>query len=206
MARRNAMRSIEGESNLAWRISHEREGRGWSYDALARRMTDAGCPINASAIYKIEKGDPPRKIGVDELIAFGRVFGREVEDLLTNRDVYQKERMKEVVESVEKARDGLIEALGPFVDAHYDLFNLAAEDREAGEAALGHIFSAPREYAEDEVREFPLLFTVEAGDGEDIDVDQAPLAEAIIGLYTGVIEQAELIFNAVNPDLKEKAK
>lgn len=203
MARRNALRSIEGETNLAWRISHEREERGWSYDALAKRMTEAGCPINASAIYKIEKGDPPRKIGVDELIAFGRVFGKEVDDLLTRREIYQKERMKEVVQAVEEAKVGLIDALHPLVEAYFEFFNLHAEDPEAGEAALGHIFSAPREHAEAEVEEISIF---EVTSGEDVvDVDQTPLKEGIVGLYTAVIKQAELVFEAANPEVKEQS-
>lgn len=204
MARRNALRSVEGESNLAWRIAHEREERGWSYEALAKRMTDVGCSINASAIYKIEKGDPPRKIGVDELIAFARVFGKQVDDLLTRRDVYQKERMKEVVELVEAAREGLVDALHPLVEAHLEFFNLVAEDPEAGEAALGHIFSAPREYAEAEADEIS-LFEVTSGE-EAVDVDQTPLKEGIVGLYMAVIEQAEVIFEATTPKSKEKTK
>ncbi|MEK4240807.1 helix-turn-helix transcriptional regulator [Janibacter sp. FSL W8-0316] len=206
MARRNAVRSIEGETNLAWRISHEREERGWSYDALARRMTEAGCPINASAIYKIEKGDPPRKIGVDELIAFARVFGREVEDLLTPRDIYQKARMKEVVRAVEDARANFIDALHPLVDAHFEFFNLVAEDSEAAEAAMGHIFNAPREYAEGQVESDVSIFSVESNDGMVLDVDQTPLKEGIVELYLAIIKQAELVFEAVNPELKGTSK
>jgi hypothetical protein len=45
-------------------------------------MTTLGCRLNQSAINKIERGDPPRRITVDELIAFAQVFELEVEDLL----------------------------------------------------------------------------------------------------------------------------
>lgn len=44
-------------------------------------MTDAGCPIQGSAIYKIEKADPPRRITVDELVAFATVFETSAVDL-----------------------------------------------------------------------------------------------------------------------------
>ena len=82
MPRPNQLRSIASEKALARRVAHERESRGMSYEGLASRMTKAGCPIQASAIYKIEKADPPRRITVDELVAFAQVFGVPVEQLL----------------------------------------------------------------------------------------------------------------------------
>lgn len=200
MARRNAMRSIEGETNLAWRISHEREERGWSYDALARRMTDAGCPINASAIYKIEKGDPPRKIGVDELIAFARVFGKHVDDLLTPRDIYQKERSKELVQAIEAAHGGLVESLTSLVDAYMDYFDAAFDDEDVMESVNWQTFA--KEAAEERGASIP-LFAVESG-GREVDVDQTPLREGIVALHRSVIEQAYTVFVATNPELKEK--
>jgi hypothetical protein len=73
---------LAGESNVADHVELERERRGWSTGELAKRVTEAGCPISQSAIWRIEKGNPRRKISVDELVAFGRVFGMSVDDLL----------------------------------------------------------------------------------------------------------------------------
>lgn len=70
------------EADLASRIAMEREHRGMSAVDLARRMTERGCPIHASAINKIEQGVPPRRITVDELVALAQVFGLELEELL----------------------------------------------------------------------------------------------------------------------------
>jgi hypothetical protein len=50
-------------------------------------MTKAGCPINGSGLYKIEKTDPPRRITVDELVALAEVFNVTVEDLLMPPEV-----------------------------------------------------------------------------------------------------------------------
>jgi transcriptional regulator with XRE-family HTH domain len=80
--RPNPPRTIHSERALAERIAHEREQRGWSYDGLAKRLTAAGCPIQASAVYKTEKGDPPRRVTVDELVAYSEVFNIPVEQLL----------------------------------------------------------------------------------------------------------------------------
>lgn len=82
MPRPNPPRSLQGEAGLAQRIGYERTRRGWTYDGLAKRLTNAGCPIQASAVFKIEKGSPRRRITVDELVAFSRVFEVDAEELL----------------------------------------------------------------------------------------------------------------------------
>lgn len=82
MPRMNPSRSIANEANVARRIQFEREQRGWSYESTASRMTVLGCPIHASAIYKIEKGEPRRRIAVDELVGFADAFKVSVEELL----------------------------------------------------------------------------------------------------------------------------
>ena len=90
MPPRNPARSVLSEESLARRVAYERERRGWSYETLAKRMTQAGYPINQAAIFRIEKGTkdkqgnpgPPRRITVDELVGFAHVFEQEVERLL----------------------------------------------------------------------------------------------------------------------------
>ncbi|MGH3522271.1 MAG: helix-turn-helix domain-containing protein [Mycobacterium sp.] len=82
MPRPNPPRPLGCEVNVARRVADERGRRGWSYETLARHMTEAGCPIQSSAIYKIEKGDPPRRISVDELVAFALAFDVDVKELL----------------------------------------------------------------------------------------------------------------------------
>jgi hypothetical protein len=75
-------RSLANERNVAARVAYERERLEMSYAGLATRMTDLGCTIDAAAIYKIEKNDPPRRITVDELVTFAEVFGVSVMDML----------------------------------------------------------------------------------------------------------------------------
>lgn len=67
------------------RVKLERTARGWSQETLAAKMADARCPIQQSAISKIEaaRGSAtPRAVTLDELIAFSRVFEIPVGDLL----------------------------------------------------------------------------------------------------------------------------
>lgn len=87
MPPRNPGRALAGEQHVAERVAVERERRGWSYEQLARAMTNAGCPMNQSAMYKIEKGEPRRRITIDELMAFAQVFGTNVSDLLLDRSI-----------------------------------------------------------------------------------------------------------------------
>lgn len=74
MPRPNRERSIAAEDVLAVRIATERTSRGWSYERLAEAMTEVGCPIQGSAIFKIEKGEPRRRITVNELAALSQVW------------------------------------------------------------------------------------------------------------------------------------
>jgi transcriptional regulator with XRE-family HTH domain len=83
--------SLAEEDNLARRVAYERERRRWSYEGLAKRMTDAGCPINPSALFKIEKSEPRRRIAVAELVAFAHVFAVPAEHLLLPPDVITSE-------------------------------------------------------------------------------------------------------------------
>ncbi len=85
MPPRNLRRSFSTEAELASRVAYERELRGMTYEGLAKRMTDTGCAINQSGIYKIEKGKPRRRIAVDELVAFAIVFEMPVDRLLLPR-------------------------------------------------------------------------------------------------------------------------
>lgn len=108
MPRRNPPREIYAEKNLALRIGLERARRGWSYDGLASRMTAVGCPLQPSALHKIERADPPRRITVDEMIAYSRVFGVPVEELLADPDLAAEQRLRSLLDALrtaEVARD-----------------------------------------------------------------------------------------------------
>lgn len=87
MPPKNPAGSLAGEQHLAERVALLREQRGWSYEQLARAMTHAGCPMNQSAIHKIEKGQPRRRITVDELLAFAKVFGTNISALVLDKSI-----------------------------------------------------------------------------------------------------------------------
>jgi hypothetical protein len=98
MPRANPGRSIASEANLAKRIAYERRRRHLSYEALASLMTDQGCAIQGSAIYKIEKADPPRRVTVDELVALKGAFGvKTTDELLKPMELIEKEYAEELI-------------------------------------------------------------------------------------------------------------
>lgn len=74
--------SIDPEALLAVRIEKLRSERDWSYGDLARHLAGVGCKIERSSLLKIEKGEPRRRITVNELVGFAAVFGTTVEDLV----------------------------------------------------------------------------------------------------------------------------
>lgn len=184
MARPNPMRSIEGETNLAKRIAVERRQREWSYEALSKRLTEAGCPINASAIYKIEKGDPPRKITVDELLAFATVFDTTIDDLLTPMEIYRKECGKEIAEQIEDATRRLGGVLADLANGYVKYYELAAYDPE-----LREFVDNVRARDDMAHQQGNRLFTVTA-EGQELDIDDAPLREAVINVHRQMIEVA----------------
>ncbi len=141
MARRNKPRAIGGEPNLAARIVRELDARQWSPADLAHRLTDAGCPIQTSAIYKIIKGDPPRKITVDELIALTTVLNTSVDDLLTPVEVLDQQRAKELLQELDEASRAWFRACARLVEVHSEFTGLAADNRELFEFVRGHHFA-----------------------------------------------------------------
>lgn len=87
-----------GERNVAARVALERERRGMTYDGLAKRMADAGCEIHSSALYKIEKGDPPRRITVTELLGFSKVLELPLAELVADPNTYLPQHVFELVD------------------------------------------------------------------------------------------------------------
>ncbi|NNM44583.1 helix-turn-helix transcriptional regulator [Knoellia koreensis] len=101
----------------------ERESRGMNYDSLSKRTEAAGCKIHASALWKIEKGDPPRRITVDELVVLSKVFGVPMAELVTDPELQLPGHAIELAEK----------AAAAFLDAYQ--LSMEAEDaaRRAGE-------------------------------------------------------------------------
>ncbi|MFD5435823.1 helix-turn-helix domain-containing protein [Kitasatospora sp. NPDC127067] len=88
------------EENAAERVRLERELRSWSTGELAKRMTDAGYPINQSSVWRIESGEPRRRINLNEAIGFAKVFDLALEDFLGPSTSPEEKIMQELAEHV----------------------------------------------------------------------------------------------------------
>lgn len=80
MPKQTPGRDTQTEDVIADRIREERKARGWSYDVLSQKMAEKGCPIQPTALHRIEQGTPRRRIVVNELVAFVSVFEGQLTD------------------------------------------------------------------------------------------------------------------------------
>jgi hypothetical protein len=139
MPRPNPPRVLGSEKTLARRIRWEREGKDWTYEGLASRMAAVGCPIQPSALYKVEKATPPRRITVDEMVALSTVFELSLNELLLPPEVVADRDLRRKLEAWRKARASEAEAIGAlteYVTAHPELEGvmedlLGDDDRQA---------------------------------------------------------------------------
>jgi hypothetical protein len=83
-------------------------------------MTDAGCAIDQSALYKIEKGNPRRHIQVDELIAFSKVFAVPIDELLEAPELYAKKRALAALKQYRQAQAAYYAALDELAEVSED--------------------------------------------------------------------------------------
>lgn len=103
MPRPNRERTIASESALARRIAFERSARGMTYTGLAARMASEGCAIQGSALQKIEKAQPPRRIAVDELVALSRVFCLSIDELLADLELDEEVSLADLLREAMEA-------------------------------------------------------------------------------------------------------
>ncbi len=126
----NSTPLLYSEGNAAARIALERETRGWSTTELAARMTKAGVPMNQTAVWRIENGNPRRKITLDEALGFTRVFELPLEELMSppleGIDLEGRRLVQEAVEAFYASRDAqdrlhtAVVAVATYLRAHPD--------------------------------------------------------------------------------------
>src|SRR3954471_16942436 len=137
--RPNRSRGMESEGSLAERIAWERDRRSLSYEALAKLMTDAGCSVQGSAIYRIEKGQPPRRVTVDELVALAEVFGVDrLEDLLEPVELIQQRRAREVASELHDVLFAFTEATKDALRLYLEYAHLAADSDDLRDYINSH--------------------------------------------------------------------
>jgi transcriptional regulator with XRE-family HTH domain len=142
MPRPGPPRTVTHEVNLARRIAYEREKRNWTYEALAGHMSSAGCPVGTSTLHKIEKGDPPRRINVDEFLTFARIFETRPMELLRHPEELERQALATAMQEVRRAE----EKAAPHLKRLWDSLEVVSreldhhpESRPAVSAPLGDL-------------------------------------------------------------------
>ena len=172
MPRTRQRSELLAEAHVAKRIAVERAARGWSYQRLAMKMGHVGVPLHQSAIYKIVHQDPPRRITVDELVGFARVFGLTVEELLADPEVAAE---KELVTLILRYRELIAEELRQLQDMRTRQSDVRDRIRDLATATDG---------GDDVVRRFvpPLM---------GLDDDESGAAEHIVNLLLAPTDEAD---------------
>jgi hypothetical protein len=96
----------------------------------------AGCAIQPSALYKVEKGDPPRRITVDELVALATVFELEVSDLLRPLADILSAEFADANRRAEQGFDDLNATIKASVNARLDYLELVRKAHDSGDMDL----------------------------------------------------------------------
>ncbi|MPY38489.1 helix-turn-helix transcriptional regulator [Streptomyces phyllanthi] len=127
---------LSAEEVAAARIQFEREIRGWSTNRLSDEMNAAGYVMNPSAVWRIEKGTPRRRIHLEEAIGFAAVFGLPLEELYKLGGSGAYERAAELTDAVQTRRRAADEAaklldvaerqLTAYLNAHPEVGNPCA--------------------------------------------------------------------------------
>ena len=152
MPRPNPTRDVLTERHLARRIAYERATAGMSLEGLAKRMTNVGCSIHASAIYKIETADPPRRITVSELVAFSQVFGIPVSELLLPPEAAASREAAELLTHWHESKTALWEAQRQADESLEHLLNYVASHPEVSSELKAVVSDWSRELTDDRER------------------------------------------------------
>jgi transcriptional regulator with XRE-family HTH domain len=123
------------EDHVAHRVKTEREVRGWSTVTLADRMTEAGHPINQSAIWRIESGKPRRRVNLDEALGFCEVFGITLDELTAPPGLVASPQVRRLVgeyveqwkqwRALSRSMDAVQAELRAYTEAHPDQDDVA---------------------------------------------------------------------------------
>ena len=180
------------EAQASRAVAEMRQARNWSYGDLAKRMQeDAECNIDRSSLQKIEKATPPRKISLNELVAFSKVFEAPLTAFLGSDIDVENELTWSTLEHSERLSGLLIRVKDEYLASIGPLRELASRDTKFRERMKERFYNNLGDRrimfddSVDERREIigdsPLLTT--AFDVLDQRLD--PLGEYPINLETG---------------------
>jgi transcriptional regulator with XRE-family HTH domain len=99
----------EVELQVVAKLIELRKIFGWTYEETAERMRGEGCNLHPSSIQKTEKSG--RRVTVDELVGYSRIFNVAVSDLVGEDPLYFDGANKQYAAKIEVMASDLIEVL-----------------------------------------------------------------------------------------------
>lgn len=145
MPRKNLSGTLQNERNIAERIADERQTRGLSQEGLAKLVTEAGCPLQGSAVYRIENGDPPRTISFNEAVAFAAVFDIGLEELSEPKALRNQAQARDIALELAEASRKLDEAHTAALEAAIRLVKIGEKSPQVWEFIAHHFTTASRD-------------------------------------------------------------
>ena len=203
MPRPNRGRVVRAERNVADRIAFERQQRGWTLEGLAKRMSDAGCPINSSAIYKIESGDPPRRVTVDELVALSMVFETDVADLLIPIALVNNKRARKLYGDVDASFDDVARGAGRLLNALLAYLDVVEHEPELRRLVDELWFGG--ETGGGSQSESASVGQILRADGGVISDDVPGVQDALVSFVMAMIDVADQTWELVHEDKKTQS-
>lgn len=97
------MSNLDNERRIVKNISARRQELGLSYEKLATLMRSHGSRVTASALYKTEKGVPPRRLTIDDLIAATHALQLDIADALGSSFRLETHHVHEALEDLTTA-------------------------------------------------------------------------------------------------------
>lgn len=121
-------RQVNHERHLAARIRELRIEKDWTLDRVAEKMTAAGCPIDRSAIYRIEKSN--RQISFDEAVTFATVFAEALPSMMLPPEIARSREATKLFRAYQAARERFLAAAHEVDQLEIKLLRIASDGFE----------------------------------------------------------------------------
>ncbi len=122
------VRIVGAEQALRDRVRLEIEQRGWSQDEFAREVRNLGVPMTQQTMKDFFTKTPPRRVKVEEMLAFARVLGITPLELVEPVGVAVDAHIARLTGVVREKVIATEQAWRELVEAWIDLSELAGRD------------------------------------------------------------------------------
>jgi len=196
--RLNSKRTSDSEQILSARVKYERQLRGWTPAYVAKLMSELGCNIQTSAIYRIEEDNPKkrRRITVNEHVAFAEIFDISMEELLKPPEQVVDELIDDIQKTRESVTPGLEEFVVKSLDSYLKYLQYIYLTAGTGWGTEAEEITSLY-YSQTELGDI-ILFQLQLDDGRLVDVPHERLKNALLELELSIIETAYSVIATEN--------